>query len=159
MIVTGPSLTSETAILAPKTPVSTGTPSAAQFGAETLVERLGLRWRCGGGEARTVALRRVGQERELADDERSAAGVEQGAVEPALAIGEDPQPRDLPRQPGGGVGVVVGGDAEQDAEAGSDRAARRRRGPRDALDDRSHSRSRMRELYCSDFGFIECASL
>ena len=40
-IVTGPSFTSSTCILAPKTPVSTGTPSSRSVRAEALVERLG----------------------------------------------------------------------------------------------------------------------
>ncbi|HEY8237131.1 MAG TPA: hypothetical protein VIF85_10860 [Gaiellaceae bacterium] len=50
----------------------------AQREAEGVVEPLGVLRRCGVAEARPVALRRVGDQRELADDERLAADVERG---------------------------------------------------------------------------------
>src|SRR5205807_2516405 len=58
--------------------------------AEPLVERLGLLRRGRGREARPVALRCVGEQRELAHDERGAAGVEEAAVETPLLVLEDP---------------------------------------------------------------------
>src|SRR4051794_33772496 len=52
-----------------------------EVGAEALVERLRLLRRRRLREAGPVALAGVGEERELGDDERSAAGVEQAPVE------------------------------------------------------------------------------
>ena len=97
--------------------------------------------------------------RELADHERRAAGLDERPVEAAVLVGEDPHPGNLPGQPLRRRGVILRRDAEQNAETGADRATRSRASARDALDDGSHSRSRMRELYCSEFGFIEWASL
>ena len=88
----------------------------AERRAERLVERLGLLGRRGVGEARAVALRRVGEERELRDDERGAAGVEERDVELAVAL-EDPQARDLAGERGGVGGGVAARDAEEDAQA------------------------------------------
>ena len=139
-IVTGPSFTSSTSMRAPKTPVSTGTPCRAQRLAEPFVERLrNLRTR-GGREARAVALRGVGEERELAHDQGGAADVDDGAVEAAIVVLEDPQARDLPGEPLRiGVGIALP-HAEQDDEAGGYLAAHdtvhRHRGTRDALQNR-----------------------
>jgi len=56
----------------------------------------------------------------LRDDERSAAHVEQAAIEAPILVREDPQARDLA---GKALGLrVVARDAEQDAETGSDLA-------------------------------------
>src|SRR5919205_2278980 len=67
----------------------------AQRGAEAVIERFrGLRRR-GLAEARSVPLARIGDERELADNERRAADVEEAAVEPAALVFEQAQPRDL----------------------------------------------------------------
>jgi len=49
----------------------------AQRRAEVLVQRLRHIGTCGRAEGRAVALRRVGNERELADDEGRAAGVDE----------------------------------------------------------------------------------
>jgi hypothetical protein len=76
--VTGPSLTISTCVRAPKTPLSTRTPRAASAARKGLVQRLGLLRRRGVAEARPVSLRGVGDQGELADDERAAAGVENG---------------------------------------------------------------------------------
>src|SRR5205814_1402392 len=57
-------------------------------GAERLVQRLGLLGRRRGGEARTVALRRIRQQRELADDERGPAHVEEAPGKPAVLVRE-----------------------------------------------------------------------
>ena len=126
-IVTGPSLTSSTAIRAPNTPVATSTPSVAERRAERLVDRLGLLRRRRVREARAVALRRVGDQRELRDDERGAAGVEERAVELAVVVLEDPQPRDLAGEPLRVGSGVAARDAEQDAQPGADLAAGRDR--------------------------------
>ena len=84
---------------APKTPVATWTPSAPSASQKcsyngsacSLAPRLEKIGR--------VPFRRVGDQRELADDERVPARVEQAAVELALLVLEDPQARDLAREP------------------------------------------------------------
>ena len=70
-----------------------------ELGAEGLVERLRLAGGGRAGEARAVSLRGVRYQRELADDERRAAGLEQAPVEPALLVLEDPQVRDPACEP------------------------------------------------------------
>src|SRR5690349_11917190 len=112
----------------------------AQRRAERLVQRLRPLRAGGRREARAVALRRVGEERELADDERRAAGLEERAVELAGVVLEDAQARDLAGEALRSGGVVAGADAEQDAEPGADRSPGGRARADDALDDRSHSR-------------------
>ena len=72
-----------------------GNPFTPQRRAKVLVERLGLLGASGVAEARAVALPRVGDQRELADDERRAADVEDAPVEPSLLVPEDAKPRDL----------------------------------------------------------------
>jgi hypothetical protein len=64
----------------------------------------------------------ISDQRELADDKRSAARIEHAAVEFPLLVLEDSQPCDLAGEPGGGRLVVLRGDAEQDAEPAPDRA-------------------------------------
>ena len=96
-------------------------PLLPERGAERLVERLGLLRPRGGREARAVALGRVGDQRELADDERRAARVEEAPVELPLLVLEDPQARDLAGEPVASPPRRLG-DAEQDAEPGADRA-------------------------------------
>ena len=121
-------------------------PELAQRGAEPLVERFGCRRSRGAREARTVAPRGVGDQRELADHQRRAARLEQRAVELPVVVLEDAEPRHLRGEPVG-VGVTVAGrDPEEDAEPGPDRAAGRNRRAGHPLDDASHgsSRSRMR---------------
>ena len=96
MIVTGPSLTGSTSIRAPKTPGLDRDAELAQRRAEAA--RRAARRRSGGAAAVKLGrfpLRRVGEQGELADHERGAAGVEQRAVEPAGVVLEDAQPRDL----------------------------------------------------------------
>jgi hypothetical protein len=89
-------------------------------GAERFVDGLRL-FRAGGvREARPVALRRVRYERELADDERLAARVDDAPVEPALLVLEDPQAGDLAGETQGGRLVVSQRDAEEDAEPRAD---------------------------------------
>jgi hypothetical protein len=109
-------------------------------GAEGLVERLGPLGRGRVREARAVALRQVGDERELADDERPASGVEDAAVELSFLVLEDPEPGDLRRQALRGRLVVAARDAEEDAESRADLADRLARDEDarlgDPLDDR-----------------------
>lgn len=104
--------------------------------------------RSGFGEARAVALPRVGDQRELADDERCTARVEQAAIEAAGLVLEDAQPRDAAGETLRGRLVVGTRDPEQRAEARADLARRlavdRDAGSGDALDDCSQSRSRTR---------------
>ena len=92
--------------------------------AEPLVHRFRHVGPGGTREARPVAPRSVREQRELADDERLAADVEERPVELPVVPLEDPQLRDLLRQPVGVGGLVALGDAEEDAEAATDRAAR-----------------------------------
>ena len=125
--VTGPSLTSSTSIIAPKTPRSRTEPLA-----EALVQRLGVLGPRGGDVARAVALSRVAVERELADAQDLA--VAERLVHPPLGVGEHAQRADLVGEAVAVGGGVVVRDAEQDEEAGADRArrSRRRRAPRRA---------------------------
>src|SRR5262249_32971938 len=129
---------------------------------EALVERLGALGPCHLVEARAVASPRVREQREVRDDERGAADLEERADEPPVGALEDPEAGALPREPLCRGLAVVGGDAEEDAEPRADLAARRRAGARDALDDGPHSESsssRMRAAYWRFVGFIELASL
>jgi hypothetical protein len=118
---------------------------SAQRLTEALVERLRDLW--------TSRLREVGpssllvsairDERELADDERVAADVDQRAVETVGLVPEDPEPRDLSSKPEGFVLSVLPGDPEQDQEAVSalpdDLATDRDRGPSDPLNNGAHA--------------------
>src|SRR5207249_8459933 len=63
--------------------------------AEALVERLRLVRRGGEREARSVALARIRDQRELAHDERGAADVEETPIELAGIVLEDSESRDL----------------------------------------------------------------
>jgi hypothetical protein len=96
--------------------------------AEVFVERLGDLGSRGVRERRAVALRRVRDERELADDERGAARVEHRAVELAGLVLEDAQPGDLAREAFRVRVAVAVGDAEKDEQARADRPSRRRAG-------------------------------
>ena len=69
-IVTGPSLVSETCMWAPKRPLATRMPCAARAHTK-------------------AAFSRVAVEGELADDQRFAAHVDQGAVKAAALVRED----------------------------------------------------------------------
>ncbi len=91
-----------------------------QGGAERFVDGLRLLGAGGVREARPIALRRVREERELADDERLAGRVDEAPVELALLVLEDPQPRRLAREARGGLLVVPLRDAEKDAEPRAD---------------------------------------
>ena len=122
-IVTGPSFTSSTAIVAPKTPRSTGTPSAAEARAEPLVERL----RLPPAARRSVKLGRLplavsASSVNWRDDERRAADVERGSGRSGPPRrGRSAAGRSC-REPLGLGGAVAAGDAEQDAEPGPDLA-------------------------------------
>ena len=144
--MTGPSLTSSTDIRAPKTPVSTGTPSSRKA-----AQNRSYSGSAAAGAAAPEKLGRlpsggVGDQRELADHQRGAARLEQRAVELPVVVLEDAELRHLLGEPTG-VGVTVAGrDPEEDADPGPDRAAGRNRRAGHPLDDGSHgsSRSRMR---------------
>ena len=109
MIVTGPSFTSSTAILAPNTPVCTAT-------AEAFVLRLGDLGLGRSRERGTIAFRRVRDQRELAHDERRASRVEQRSVELARLL-EDAEACDLAGKTLRNSFSVAVGDAEQDEDA------------------------------------------
>ncbi len=119
-MVIGPSLTSSTSISAPKMPRSTATPAACQRVGESLVERLAEGRRRGVEERWAAALAGVAVERELADDERRSADVDEAQVGLALGVAEDAQVRDAPGQGLGPGFVVVVTDADQDHQAGAD---------------------------------------
>ena len=118
----GPSLTSSTAISAPNRPVATSTPSARERRREPPVEPLGEVWRRGAGEPGPAAPPRVGEQRELRDDQRRPADVEQRPVGPALVVAEDAQLGGLAGEVVGDRLGVVRTDPEQDHEARADRA-------------------------------------
>src|SRR6266545_5384692 len=124
MIVTGPSLTSSTAMYAPKTPVSTGMPRSDLL-AERFVERFGLvSWRRA-GEVRSSSLLvpAIRNQRELAHDESRPAYVAQAAIERSGVTVEDPQPDHLRGEPFRPVAVVPSLNAQQDDEAALDLSA------------------------------------
>ncbi len=107
------------------------------------VEAIGLFGRGGLDERRAPPLAAVSQERELGHHQHRAAGVDQGAVEPALPILENPQAGDLLRQEIGCPGVVVAGHPEEHQEAGADPPHGLRADPHaglaDPLDHRAHN--------------------
>ena len=122
---------------------------------EAVDERRGDLGRRGVGEARTLPLARIGEERELAHDERLAARVEQRPVEAPVFVREDPEPRDLRRETLRCRVVVLRGRAEEHeqprAARPDDVAVDAHLGPRDPLDDRSHRAI----LYARDVAVVE----
>lgn len=88
---------------------------------EVLVEAVGDRGGGGRGEAGAAAARRVGVERELADDDRGTADVEDRAVRAAVLVLEDPQLRDAAGEAGRRRLVVVVADAKQHEQPRADR--------------------------------------
>jgi hypothetical protein len=85
----------------------------------------------------------IGDQRELADDQRRPACVQQVAVKSALVVLEDPEPGHLSGEAHGLLVAVTARDAEQDAETGADHAddlaAYRDPGRRDLLNDGPHA--------------------
>ena len=136
-IVTGPSFTSSTAIRAPKTPRATWTPRPASASQKRSYSGSACSGRAARAKRRAVALLGVGDQRELRDHERLAADVEQRAIELPLVVLEDPQARDLAREPLGVRVVVTVGHAQQHAEPRPDLAAGRHPCARHPLHDRS----------------------
>ncbi len=145
MIVTGPSFTSSTSIRAPKTTGLDLNPEPAQLVTKAIVEWLCGRRLRGVREARAVSLPRLGEQRELADDERRAAGVEQRTVEAAPWVSEDPEARDLSGQAFRLRFAVTAGDADEHEEAlgdlGPHGSVHANGCPADALDDSLHEPS------------------
>ena len=96
-------------------------------------------------EARAVALPRVGEQRELAHDERITTDVEERAIEATRLVGEDPKAGDLRGEPSGVFGRVIVPGAEEHQETPSDRsdhvAIDPHGGARDPLDHGSHARN------------------
>jgi ribosomal protein S18 acetylase RimI-like enzyme len=78
-----------------------------------LDERIGVLGRRRGREARSVALAGLSEERELADDERFAVGIEERAVEAARLVGEDPQTGELRGETVGRRVVVPDGRTDE----------------------------------------------
>ena len=122
-IVTGPSLTSATFMSAPKTPVATGLPNA-RASAATNASNFGraIAGRRRARPRRPVALARRCEQRELADREDVAAGVDDRAIHHAGVVVEDAQRHDLARDPVEVVVGVVRRHAGQHDEPGADRA-------------------------------------
>ena len=114
----GPSLTRLTAISAPNRPVATSTPSPRSASAKPLVQALGEVRIRRAREPRTATPARVGVQRELRDDERRPADVDQRPVRPAVLVPEDPQLGGLAGQLDGDGLRVVRADAEQDDQPG-----------------------------------------
>ena len=113
-MVNGPSLTSSTDIIAPKTPVSTGTPCSSQRLGEVVAERLRDLRSGGAGEAGATTLAHVGVQGELTDDQGGPADVEQALVEAAVGVGEDAQSGDFARQRLGLCFGIAVCDADED---------------------------------------------
>ncbi len=128
-------------------PSRRGTPAPRSASQNALDERLSdlsgraASEKLGSSSLLTLAIR---EQRELTDDERLAAGVEQRAVEAAVLVREDAKTRDLRGQACRVVVRVALGDAEQDEQsrpAGAhDLAAHRDGCPGDPLDDSAHRR-------------------
>ena len=143
--VTGPSLTISTGMRAPKTPVSTETPRS-RSGWQNWVERLGLFASCvGEAEPGSPLASVIRDQRELADDERGPADVQEAQVELTGVALEHAQARDSAGE-ALGDGFVVGlRHAQEDAEAGPDLAHDGPVGEHpssgDSLHDDSHGRS------------------
>lgn len=120
-------------------------PSRREGCTEALTQRSRDLGTGGAREAGPVALRRVGKERELTDDERLASDVDNREVELSLARLEDPQPRNLPGQTVGIVRAVLHGHPEENeqarADGADDAAADRDAGTTDPLNDCAHRRS------------------
>ena len=85
----------------------------------------------------------VREERELADDERVAAGIQQRPVEAALVVLEDAQPGDPAREAHGRLGRVAVPDTDEHQKTAAARAHRvsvdAHRRARDPLDDCAHA--------------------
>ena len=94
-IVTGPSLMRLTCMSAPNSPPATSPCSGARRCQRALVEPAAELWPGGASEARPVAARGVGGQRELADDEQAAADLRDVEVHLAGVVGEDAQPEHL----------------------------------------------------------------
>ena len=111
--------------------------------AEQLVQSLGVFGSRSPGEARSVPLRRVCDQRELAHDEHLASTSSSERSNLPLLVLEDLELRHLVGQPRGFVLAVLTRDSEEHAEALPDLPhhlavhAHARLG--DALDDRSHA--------------------
>ena len=107
-------------------------------------QRLGHLWACCVGKARSSSLLTlaIGEQRELADDERLAARVEERAVEATVVVREDPEARDLAREAHGRFGrvFVPGTDEHEQARAAraDDLSVDADGRPRDPLHDRTH---------------------
>ena len=96
----------------------------AQLGAEPLVERLRLLGRRGLREARPVALRGVRDQRELRDDEHRAATSETERSNRPSSSGKIRSRATLPASRAACSSPSPPRDAEEDAEAAADLAAR-----------------------------------
>ncbi len=111
-------------------------------GAERLVQRLGELGSSGSGHARPVSARGVAVERELRDDERGAADIEQAPIEAPGVVREDAESSNPSCYPAGPRDVIVVPDPEQHDEPGADRAdhgaAHANLGPRHPLHQGSH---------------------
>jgi len=132
-------------------------PEIAQRLAEVLDQRLGDIGTCCLRETGSSSLltSAIGEQRELADDERLAAGVEEGAVEAAGVVGKDPEPRDLARKAHGRFGRVVVPGTDEHHEAPPARADHLGLDPdrtaRYSLDDGAHPAI----LYARRVGVVE----
>ena len=106
------------------------------------------------GSSSLLALA-VCEERELADDERLAADVEERAVEPAVVVREDPQAGDLGGEARGRLGRVLVPCTDKHEKARpartDDLAVDTHGGSRDPLDDGAHGSI----LYARPVGVVE----
>ena len=142
-----------------KRPVATGTPERGELPHERVDQRLGLLGPSGRDPTRAAATRGVAVERELADDQRGAAGVEQRTIHRAGVVVEDPQVRDLRRELRGAARRRRRGSRRRGRRAR--RRSRRRPRPRRAPALRSpavRGRARRYDAAFSAFGRVRCPS-
>ena len=146
----GPSLTSSTAISAPKRPVSTPIARGPQTRDEPVEERNGKLGSGRIGEAGTPPASQVGEERELADHQQRAAGVADGEVRAPIGVPEVAQADQLVGHAIDHLRRVVDADPGEHERAAADLSqqlvagAHRRAGH--ALNDEAHRLGRSGRL-------------
>ena len=127
---------------APNTPVSTGTPRAPSDAQNRSYNRSATWGSAASAKLGRLPFSRVGDQRELADDERCTAHVDEVVVELPVHVLEDTKAGDTAGESLGVFGLVPARNAEQDAQAKPDLShdLLGDHNPRlgDALDDRSH---------------------
>lgn len=141
-IVTGPSFTSSTVIIAPKRPVCVATPRRRSSAANTSTSGAATSGRAAASKLGRLPLRTSARERELRDNQRLAAGVDQRAIETPPVIVEDAHLGALAGDPACAGLIVAICDAHQEEQPTADQGDRLgvngNRGSGDALKNDAH---------------------